>query len=189
LAAADARHARARRILSRLRLVERWHEVGRVHLVGSVPLDVVVRPDIDLEVYVDELRPRPGFAALTPLADLPGVRRIRYTDAREQPIEGLYWKLEVIEDGESWTIDNWMFTPEHEHDNRAATEAVAHAIRSRPRARATILRIKQEAVAAEERAFGRWLYEAVLTSQVETYEDYVRWMGDRDPFERSVWSP
>ena len=190
LAAAAARHEQAHRILRRLRLLERWGEIGSVQLVGSVPLGVVVRPDIDVEIYVDELVPRPGFAALVPLADLPGVRRIRYTDARPpEPMRGLYWKLEIIEDDESWTIDNWMFTHDRHRVGTESTHAVASAIASRSGARATILRIKQDSVAAEQRVFGRWLYEAVLTAQVETYDEYVTWMDGRDPFERSTWSP
>jgi hypothetical protein len=190
LAVADRRQMQAHRILARLRLLQRWSEIGTVQLVGSVVLNVVVRPDIDLEIYVDELLPRPGFAALVPLADEPGVRRIRYTDARyPRPMEGLYWKLEVIDDDESWTIDNWMFTRDRQQPAVDTTEAVAEAIRCRPSARATIVRIKQQAAAADQRAFGRWLYEAVLTAQVETYDEYLAWMGDQDPFERSIWHP
>jgi hypothetical protein len=120
LEAANRRQQQAHHILDRLRLLERWSEVGDAQLVGSAPLDVVVRPDIDLEIYVDELLPRRGFAALVPLADLPGVRRIRYTDARHpNPMQGLYWKVEVIVGDESWTIDNWMFTRERQEASSA----------------------------------------------------------------------
>lgn len=104
-----------------------------MQLVGSVALNVVARPDIDLEIYVDELLPRPGFAALVPLADEPGVRRIRYTDARQpRPMGGLYWKLEVIDNDESWTIDNWMFTRDRQLSSVDTTQAVAEAIRRSP---------------------------------------------------------
>lgn len=190
LAFADHRYAQAHHILARLRLLQRWREIGGVHLVGSVALNVVARPDIDLEIYVDELLPRAGFAALVPLADEPGVRRIRYTDPRHpRPMEGLYWKVEVVDNDESWTIDNWMFTRDRQQASADTTEALGQAIRRDPRARATIVRIKQQSVAADQRVFGRWLYEAVLTGQVETLQVYLTWMGDQDPFERSIWRP
>ena len=104
-------------------------------------------------------------------------------------MRGRYWKLEIIDDDESWTIDNWMFTHDGHRVGAESTHAVASAIASRSGARATILRIKQESVGAEQRVFGRWLYEAVLTAPVETYDEYVTWMDGRDPFERSTGSP
>jgi hypothetical protein len=44
----------------------------------TAALDVVVRPDIDIEVYFHELSPTAGFDVLVPLAELPHVRRIHY---------------------------------------------------------------------------------------------------------------
>jgi len=73
-------------------------------------LDVIVRPDIDIEVYADELSPTAGFAVMVPLAEFPHVRRIRYLDARDAGMAGLYWKVEYeVQGGERWTIDNWVF--------------------------------------------------------------------------------
>ena len=66
-----ARHMQksAADVLAKLDLLARWGRVGNPILVGSVALDVVVRPDIDIEVYVDELSPTAGFGVMAPLAD------------------------------------------------------------------------------------------------------------------------
>lgn len=190
LADADTKLATAESILNRLGLVDRWSAIGRVEVVGSVALDVVVRPDIDLEVYTDTLDPRAGFAVIVPLADIPGVRRIRYLDARDQTMSGLYWKVEYETGGEKWAIDNWMFA--HIQPGTAAAGGVAEvraAIAHDPDARAAILRIKQTAIAGGERAHGRWVYEAVLDHGIRTYPGYLDWLADRDVWARTPWTP
>lgn len=75
-ARARARMQCADEILANLSLLSRWHAVGEPVVVGSVALDVVVRPDIDIEVYADELSPTAGFDVMVPLSELQHVRRI-----------------------------------------------------------------------------------------------------------------
>jgi hypothetical protein len=193
LQAAEVRRDQALRILERMDLLGRWSTIGNVELVGSVALNVVVKPDIDLAVFVDDLSPRRGFAALVPLTDDLTVEEITYVDARRQPINGLYWKMLVAEDDEPWTIDTWMLTRDREQDGeedvRRATRLQARAINQRPEARATIIRIKHEARARGQLVHGRWLYEAVLDGGVKTYDEHVKWMGSQDARERSTWIP
>ncbi|WP_405738598.1 hypothetical protein OG422_01110 [Streptomyces sp. NBC_01525] len=95
---AAARRDRARRrrttaldILGTLGLLDRWRPLGRPVVVGSVALDLVVEPDIDLEIYSPMPSAARGFAALAPCAELPGVRRLRFTNALDLPDQGLYW--------------------------------------------------------------------------------------------------
>ena len=189
LADADAARATAESILDRLDLLARWSAVGRVEVVGSVALDVVVRPDIDLEIYVDTLEPRAGFDAIVAIADIAGVRRIRYLDARDLPMNGLYWKVEYEDGGQNWTIDNWMFAGTQPGNSAGATAAIQAAIARDAGARATILRIKRSAVERGERAHGRWVYEAVLDHGIDDYSGYLEWLGDRDVWARSAWTP
>lgn len=193
LKVADTRREQALAILDRIDLLDRWSSIGSVALVGSVALNVVVKPDIDLAVFVDELSARRGFDALLPLVDDPTVQEIAYVDARRQPINGLYWKMVIVEDGEPWQIDIWVLTrdggQDSEEDVTRATRLQADAIRKRPEARSTILRIKHKAGDLGELVHGRWLYEAVVDYGVETYDEYLRWMHGQDARERSTWIP
>jgi len=193
LETAQRRREQALGILDRTRLLYRWETVGSVELVGSVALDVMVKPDIDFAVFVDDLSPRQGFEVLLPLTDDPTVREIAYVDARSQPINGLYWKMLIIDDSEPWTIDTWMLTRDRDQDGedevRRAARLQAQAISSRPQERATIIRIKHEARERGQLAHGRWVYEAVIDHGVTSYEEYLAWMGGRDASRRSTWIP
>ncbi|SDS74598.1 hypothetical protein [Microlunatus soli] len=194
LTIADARRDQALDIMHRLDLLRRWSEVGSVELVGSVALDVVVKPDIDLAIYVDVLDPARAFAALTPLSEVPGmVQTINYVDGRQWPIHGLYWQISTIDDGEEWTIDCWVLNSDRDqdsqHDVARSTRRAAEDIRRRPDARATILGIKHEAIERGRPVHGRWLYEAVLDDGIRTLDEYAGWMGNQDPNERSTWMP
>lgn len=193
LEAADTRREQALTILDRTYLLGRWSSIGSVELVGSVALNVVVKPDIDVAVFVDEFSPRRGFEALLPLADDPTLQEIAYVDARRQPINGLYWKMVIVEDGEPWQIDIWALTRDRDQDSeeevKRATRLQAQAISQRPEARATILRIKHTARDLGELVHGRWLYEAVVDYGVTSYDEYLRWMDGQDARERSTWIP
>jgi hypothetical protein len=193
LEAADTRREQALTILDRTELLNRWNTIGSVELVGSVALNVIAKPDIDLAIFVDEFAPRRGFEALLPLVDDPTVLEIAYVDARQQPINGLYWKMMILHDGEPWQVDTWALTRDRDQDSEdevtRATRLQAEAIRQRPRARATILRIKHEARDLGELVHGRWLYEAVVDCGVTSYDEYLRWMDGQDARERSTWIP
>jgi hypothetical protein len=98
----------AQEVLGELDLVRRWVRYGEVVVVGSVGLELVVAPDIDLEIWSDEPRVTDGFAVLGELAELPRVRRITYLDARDRHERGQYWKLEYERmPDETWTVDMW----------------------------------------------------------------------------------
>src|SRR5262245_6552185 len=96
----------ARQVLDELDLLDRWRPFSEPILVGSAALDLVVRPDIDIEFLVGELSIRDGFAVMSALAELPKVRSVRYNDARDKPEQGLYWKvLYELTPAETWTLD------------------------------------------------------------------------------------
>ncbi len=64
---AEQRRKVAHHILTELDLRERWSAFGRPVLVGAVAYDLVVSPDIDLEIYCPVLWLRfPVKALLSP---------------------------------------------------------------------------------------------------------------------------
>jgi hypothetical protein len=190
---ADVRLARAGEVVRDLELVERWGPYGDVVIVGSVGIGVVVAPDVDLEVWSAEPRVGDGFAVVRELAELPGVRRVTYLDARDRHERGQYWKVEYeFTPDETWTIDTWVFPGSAAASKGAAmAAAVREALAAPGRAgdRDRILAIKEEAAVLGERAYGYWLYQAVLEAGVDSYAGYKAWLGDRNIYERTSWLP
>lgn len=157
-------------------MLERWSAYGEPVVVGSVALDVVVRRDIDLEIYCDPPSIADGFAVMSAVAELPKVRGMRYRDSRDERGQGLYWRLDYEPAADrARTIDLWVRRPDL---RQTMTTAIKAALR--PADRDTILAIKEAASARGERAYGHWLYRAVLNHGVRTYEEFRTWLGDRD---------
>lgn len=186
---ADARLAQARRVLDELGLLDRWRTVGDPVVVGSVALGVVVRPDVDLEIYADSLSIRDGFGVVAALAELSKVRAMRYKDERDRPAEGLYWKLEYeLTPEETWYVDMWLFPRGLAHrSSTELTEALTDALTDDRRD--AVLAIKEAAVSRGTRAHGYWVYRAVIDAGVVSYAEYLDWLGDRDVWERTDWRP
>lgn len=132
---ARARRDEAHQVLEELRLLERWSTYGEPVVVGSVALDVVVRRDIDLEILCDQPSIADGFALMSALAVLPGVRGIRYRDSRDERGQGLYWKLDYEPAADRpWTVDMWVWPPgsPKDHHHRDQGRAAARRPRHHP---------------------------------------------------------
>ncbi|MGW5365368.1 hypothetical protein [Actinopolymorpha pittospori] len=189
LARAEARRRVALGVVEELRLLDHWRPYGEPVLVGSVPLDLVVRPDIDLDIYADAPAVRHGFEVVAALAELPKVRSCSYLDLRDSGEGGLYWKVDYeLTPEETWTIDMCLFASDRPGPIAAPlTRAVGAALTDD--LRDTILRIKEEAMSVGQRAHSPWLYQAVFQGVARNYADYVAWLGDQDVYERSGWLP
>lgn len=186
-ARAAERLASAHQILDDLDLLDRWGKHGEVVVVGSVGLELVVRPDIDLEIHSETAGVAEGFALVSAIAEHPSLQGMRYRDFRDSREAGLYWKLEVVHADEVWTVDMWLFRGTAHAEAKARQERIKRAMTEEHRD--TILAIKEEAMAAGTRAHGHWLYRAVLNEGVRTLAEYQEWIGDRDIWERIGWEP
>ena len=186
--AAD-RLGQARQVLDQLKLLQRWKAVGDPVVVGSVALGVVVRPDVDLEIYADHPSIRDGFGVVADLAELPNVRAVRYKDERDRPSQGLYWRLDYeLTWAETWHVDMWVFPRTLAHRSSTdLTEALMNALTDDRRD--AILAIKEDAVGQGARAHGYWVYRAVIDDGVDSYAGYLDWLGDRDVWEHTDWRP
>ncbi|MFI6829141.1 hypothetical protein ACIBG5_18695 [Kribbella sp. NPDC050241] len=184
---ADARLRTAYELVRELDLLGRWSRYGDVEIVGSVGIGVVVAPDIDLEIHSDDPQVADGFRVMRPLAELPRSRRITYLDARDRHERGQYWKLEYeLTPDETWTIDMWVLK-RGASSGAPLTAALRDALS--PELRDRVLAIKEEAVAIGERAYGYWLYQAVLDAGVRSFAEFRTWLGDRNIYDRTGWMP
>lgn len=186
-ARAAERLAIAHQILDELALLERWGAHGDVVVCGSVGMELVVRPDIDLEIHSETAGVAEGFAIVSAIAELPGVRELRYMDSRDDRGNGLYWKLIYQYQDERWTIDNWLFRSTSGDATRQRMERIKRAMTGEQRD--TILAIKEAGLAVGIRAHGHWLYRAVLNEGIRTLGEYQEWIGDQDVWERVTWEP
>ncbi|MFE2375103.1 hypothetical protein [Streptomyces sp. NPDC059398] len=186
---ARRRRATAHTILDRLGLFERWRPLGAPVLVGSVALDLVVEPDIDMEVYSTAPSVAEGFAVLAACAQLPGVRRVRFTNALDLPDRGLYWRLDYeFTHDETWKIDMWWLPSDHPGPRAADLVAPVRAALD-DSTRDAVLSIKEDAAARGEATQGVWVYRAVLDHGVRTYDEFRAWCA-RTPTDGLVsWQP
>jgi hypothetical protein len=127
-AAERRQHALA--LIDDLELFERWSRVGRVELVGAVAYDLVVSPDIDIEVFTPGTPSiRAGFQVLAEPAEHPMVAKARFTNALSSRDQGLYWQLRCrSDDGEAWKVDIW--TLDQSHPGPRPGSRPSHLIRS-----------------------------------------------------------
>ncbi|MDA3626917.1 hypothetical protein [Saccharopolyspora oryzae] len=186
---ARQRCATARTILDRLDLFERWRPFGSPVLVGSVALDLVVEPDIDVEIYSPSPSIAEGFAALTSCAQLPGVRKLRFTNALDLPDQGLYWRLDYeFTPEETWKIDMWWLPDDHPGPRAADLVAPVRAALD-DSTRDAVLAIKEGAAARGEATQGVWVYQSVLDHGVRTYDEFRTWLAQTPTDSLTSWHP
>jgi hypothetical protein len=188
---ADARRQNALALIADLELFERWSRVGRVELVGAVAYDLVVSPDIDMEVFTAGTpQIRDGFRVLADLAEHPRVTKARFTNALSSPDQGLYWRLQCRDDNDDvWKVDIW--TLDQDHPGPLST-SLAKAMRSAVgRAqRHCILALKEARTEGELRGVASIdIYRAVLDGGVTTPEELVAFLGPGYVPSLTPWLP
>ncbi|MEV5573959.1 hypothetical protein AB0L06_28310 [Spirillospora sp. NPDC052269] len=186
-ARAAARRQAALDIVRDLDLASRWSSVGDHHLVGSVALDLVVEPDVDMETYTRTPTVDAGWSVLSSLAVLPGVRRAKFTNALDTPDLGLYFQLQYERADRLWKIDMWLLPTDH--PGPCARDLVTPMLQAlTPATRDHILTIKEAAYASGVPVQGIRVYQAVLDAGVTTYPEFQAWEA-RIPDTLTTWRP
>ncbi|MBD3922168.1 hypothetical protein H8B09_25660 [Paenibacillus sp. PR3] len=73
-------HLIAHQILRELRLLEQWREIGEPILVGATAYELMMNPDIDVEIYCDAPVAAAGFQVLAQCVKHPNVIAPKYVD-------------------------------------------------------------------------------------------------------------
>ncbi len=177
-------------ILAELDLLRRWQRFGRPVLVGALAYDLLVAPDIDLEIYCPELRVADGFQVLSECAQLPGVVKARFANELAGRDQALYWQLRYRQDnGVVWKIDMWAAPddyplPRSEHLVQPMRAALT------PENRATILALKERREQDESlKCPSIDLYRAVLDDGVSTVTDLRAWLAGHETGALTSWRP
>jgi hypothetical protein len=191
LARSDERRQRALRIVESLGLLRRWSGYGEPILVGGVARGLVVKPDIDLEIYCDQPRIEDGFAVVTELALVPGVRHVRFSNELDSPDQGLYWQLRVGDPtsgpAETWKVDMWQLA--HDHPGPRGRDLIEPMRRAlTPETRLAILTIK-EATILDGRVRSIDIYRAVFDGGARSPADFEAWFARHGPSGLTDWRP
>lgn len=170
----------ARGLLRRLRLMKMVREVGRAWLVGSVPLKLIVKPDIDVHVLVGDdeapIAETPEVdAALTiarGLMERCGVRRLEILRFLFRRAVKIGFDQRVGE--RTWHIDVWV-TTDPENLGTRPTRWVRR--RLTPGLRRAILKLKRYYAERDMCRFGmsRELYRAVIEHGVRTPQQFLEY--------------
>jgi hypothetical protein len=167
----------AMHILADLKLLERWEAYGEPILVGALAYGLLVRPDIDMEIYCHQPRVADGFAVMQACAQNPHVRRARFANELEGPDQGLYFQLRYRHEcGELWKIDMWMVS--HEHPGPCAADLVEPMKRAlTDETRRAILEIKEGLLQEEPdlASASLHIYRAVLDDGVRDLPAFMEW--------------
>jgi hypothetical protein len=164
----------ALQIIEETNLIEFLNTIGRAQLVGSVALDLIVKPDIDLYLLIDHPNLMEASSKVTAfLLDHPKIKEVRVTDWREEG--GI--KLGVDHypgEQDIWSLDIWI-TDREETTGLAALLEFSQLLK--PAHRESILEIKthyhRQGLLRD--GISLQIYTAVIKHGVETVREFETW--------------
>ena len=187
---AQDRRRVAESILEDLDLVSKWERFGRPVLVGAFAYDLLVAPDIDMEIYCRDLKIEHGFQVLSECALNHRVTKTRFSNELSGRDKALYWQLRYRHnDGTEWKIDMWSASKDYDLPR---SEQFVQPMRTSltPETRRIILELKElRAQDSSLQCPSVDLYRAVLADDVRTAEDFRTWLASHETGKLSDWRP
>ena len=187
---ARARKQVAEAILSDLDILEKWKRFGRPVIVGAVAFDLVVEPDVDLEIYCPRLKIEHGFEVLAECALNPRVTKARFSNELAGRDKALYWQLWYrADDGADWKIDMWSAPEDYD---LARGEDLVEAMRTAltPESRRVILELKERRLRDTGiKCSSVHLYRAVLEEDVRSMDELCAWLKTQETDALTQWKP
>lgn len=169
---------RAREIVDRLRLYERWQAAGaEVRAVGSLRMGLLMKHlDIDLHLYTERLDPAVGFAVMAELCADPAVREVQFVNGADTEERCLEWHCRYAREGEEWQIDMIQILRGSRYDGyfEAVADRIAAALT--PETRTATLELKYRTPDGEKIP-GIAVYKAVLQDGVRTPDELREWLS------------
>ncbi|MCM3786717.1 hypothetical protein M3231_27665 [Neobacillus mesonae] len=181
----------ANKILADLELFKLWKDAGgEPILVGAAAYELIINPDIDLEIYTDQPDVLSGFKVLEHCARNPKVIKARYSNHLDDEDKGIYYRLDYKSDDDNvWKIDMWLLA--HDHPGPCARDLVESLKASlTEQHRHSILTIKQQLQSEPDLNIPSiQVYEAVLDHQIRTLEELKDWCKSRAEQGLTFWKP
>lgn len=172
---AQQRKTNGESILADLDLLNLWRLVGTPNIVGGLAYNLVVNPDIDIEIYCDEPDIKSGMEILASLAINPNVTHAKYSNHLDGPDQGLYFQIKYKDyEGEVWKIDMWLMA--HDHPGPCAMDLVKPLVAVLDESkRRMILNLKEKAKEGNLKVASIKIYEAVIDYNIENLDEFMTW--------------
>ncbi|UVI33111.1 hypothetical protein [Paenibacillus spongiae] len=186
---ADKKLIIAKQILHDLNLLHLWSAVGEPKLVGAIAYNLIVNPDIDMEIYCDRPDAASGFQVLEQCVRNPHVIAARYSNHLHNENQGIYFQLRYKhEDDSIWKIDMWLLA--HDHPGPCAKDLVEPLSRALTDAtREAILTIKEQIRLNGDSIASIRIYEAVIDYNIRTYKAFMDWHSKNNDQGLTIWKP
>jgi hypothetical protein len=165
----------ARSMMSQLHFEQILTEVGEVRVVGSAETRLMVWPDLDLEVLVDDQPSLDGaLKVIKRLMTEAGVVKINLADHRQAADQiipnGIYVGPTVAYNDTTWQVDIWFLNKQEAVQRSLASQKMMFHLDEEKRR--IILQLKQKVAASDKYHRGVSsvdLYAAVLHEEVQDY--------------------
>lgn len=187
LKAADDLKAEASKFIYSSGLDNILNSFGRVFYTGSYFLDVMVWPDLDIEILLngDPYSVKAFFQLGSEIEQLPEVKSMKFHNflnppgPESIPPKGLYWKIQAERPGKQnpWKIDLWSFEKDVLEKNRKKMEDFAARIDEDKRKR--IIQLKHSLLTSQGRTpvfSGYHIYQAVLIHNILKRPDVINFL-------------
>lgn len=187
---AQKTHQIAHHILRELRLLEQWGEIGEPVLVGATAYELMISPDIDMEIYCDCPVASAGFQVLAQCVKHPNVIAAKYVDLLDTEDQGIYYQMKYRhDDGTVWKLDMWLMA--HDHPGPCARDLIAPLKEAlTEETKHSILAIKQQIHQTPTiQAPSIQIYEAVIDYDVRTLGQFVSWQAKHSTTGLTRWRP
>jgi hypothetical protein len=83
----------ANQILDELNLLDLWSVVGEPIVVGAVAYNLIINPDIDLEIYCSKPEAIAGFSILMNCVKNQNVIEVKYANHLNDEDKGIYYQI------------------------------------------------------------------------------------------------
>ncbi len=179
----------ALQVIERLNLVSLWQQAGgEPYLVGAFAYDLILSPDIDMDIFYENPKIDDGFRVLNACAHQPGCQATRFSNQMDAPDQGYYWQVRYQQpEGQLWKIDMWSVRMDHPGPTSRDMIAPMLQVLDRER-RQTILKLKQAVANDPNVTFPSiFLYQAVLGDGIHKYEDLLVWLSNHDTTGINDW--
>jgi len=180
----------AHQIMEELNLLDLWRVVGEPILVGAVAYNLVISPDIDLEIYCDQPEVMAGFSVIEKCVRNPNVIGARYSNHLNREDKGIYFQIKYKNhDDTVWKVDMWLMA--YDHPGPCARDLVEPLLQVLDdETREAILLIKEEVRRKlSVNVASIHIYEAVIDYNVRNYEEFIVWHEKLQPQGLTLWKP